>query len=132
MKRLLQRMRRPLAAVTFVALATVASLSCINVTGLTSQERACCEGMGGKCGPTLARDHGCCSSESGDQAFQQVAGGTSFSLHQPVQTLVATVAFLEPIASLSTAASSPVHESRGSPPGSRDVPTYLALSTIRV
>ena len=132
MHRVVRRALRPIAAVTFVAIALAVSLSCVNAAGLVAGAQACCEAMSGGCGGTMARDHGCCSSEAGDQAFQQVAGSKSFGLQQPVLSLVATIAFLEANAYTGAATRPLLRESHGSPPGSRDVPTYLALSTIRV
>ena len=130
---LLRRRVRPLAAVLIVALATVASLSCLDAAGLTAQERACCAEMTGHCGATMAREHGCCSTDAGDQAFQQVAGSKSFSLQERVLIQVATIAFLDrPSPFTSVVTPSSMRESRGSPPGSRDLPLYLAISTLRV
>jgi hypothetical protein len=128
---LVRRALRPIAAVMIAAIATLASVACLQAGGVTPQERACCAAMADDCSATMAADHGCCSTETGDQAFEQLTGFSGFSFQKPVLTLVATIAFLQQEAFAATAA--PLRrEPRGSPASGRGVPAYLALSTLRV
>jgi hypothetical protein len=128
---LYRRALRPVAAVMIAAIATLASVACLQTAGMTPQERACCAAMADDCSATMAVQHGCCSTETADRAFEHLTGFNGFSLQKPVVTLVATIAFLQQDVFAGPAA--PLrHGSRGSPATGRGVPAYLALSTLRV
>jgi len=130
--RCFRRARRVWGTLLAVAIVIAASLTCLNGTAISAEDHDCCAAMAAQCGGSMATQHGCCSTETADQAFQQIGGSRPVAIEKPVAALVATLDFVEPSRIVAVTTVTSLQQPRGSPPRLPGVPTYLAISTFRL
>jgi hypothetical protein len=115
--------------VLIAAFLTLSASLCLEAASMTDAERMCCAQMAGECGTSMASVHHCCRTDSESQ--QPVPAAAPVKVHKPSPIVIAFL-YLTEAAPLEVAPSTTVGFSRGSPPTILHVPTYLALSTLRV